>query len=141
MNYIVSGLSFLAGESTKGLAQCQLFDDTVTNNKFLAILKIARVVVQILQILVPIALIVWGTLDFGKAVIEGDEKKMKEKRKPFIQRIISAVIVFLIPWIVGIILSNVGAQEWKDCWKWASKANLDDIRNKNGTAPYDNLGD
>ena len=53
--------------------------NTSAANTFEASIGIARTVVRILQILVPVALIVWGTLDLGKAVIEGDEKKMKEK--------------------------------------------------------------
>ena len=46
MNYLMSGVSFLEGQLTKGIYQCQLFDDGTTNNKFLAVLKIARVVVH-----------------------------------------------------------------------------------------------
>ena len=137
MNY----LSFLTNSLDAASATCNMFEDQSTNSKFLAILKIAVVIVKILQILVPIALIVWGTLDFGKAVIEGDEKKMKEKRKPFIQRIISAIIVFLVPWAVGIILSNVGASEWKDCWRAAGNADFKNIRSDGTVAPYNNLGD
>ena len=52
---------------------------------------------------------------------------MKEKRKPFIQRIISAVIVFLIPWFVGLILGNVGGEAWKGCWNDAKDFQDDSI--------------
>ena len=86
----------------------------------MSILSIAKAAVRILQIIVPIALIVWGTIDLAQAVISGDEKKMKEKRKPFIQRVISAVIVFLVPWIVEFVLSFVSNGEWVNCWKAAS---------------------
>lgn len=84
------------------------------------ILSIAKTAVRILQIIVPIALIVWGTIDLAQAVISGDEKKMKEKRKPFIQRVISAVIVFLVPWIVEFVLTFVSNGEWMACWKAAA---------------------
>ena len=51
----------------------------------------------------------------------GDEKKMKEAQKPFVKRIIAAVIVFLIPIIVNMILSFVtkGNSDWIDCWNSA----------------------
>ena len=75
-------------------------------------------VIKVLQLVVPIGLIIMGTIDMAKAVIAGDEKKMKEAQKPFIKRIIAAVIVFLIPIIVNMVLSFVttGNSEWIDCW-------------------------
>lgn len=81
-----------------------------------------RFVVKILQIIIPIALILWGTIDMGKAVIAGDEKKMKEAQKPFIKRVISAVIVFLIPFIVTLVINVIpnSNKEFKDCWNAAS---------------------
>lgn len=94
----------------------------------------AKMVIKVLQIAVPIGLIVIGTIDMAKAVIAGDEKKMKEAQKPFVKRIIAAVIVFLIPIIVNMILSFVtkGNSDWIDCWnhsKWngAIDVNSDQI--------------
>lgn len=95
---------------------------------------LAKMVIKVLQIAVPIGLIVMGTIDMAKAVIAGDEKKMKEAQKPFIKRIIAAVIVFLIPIIVNMVLSFVtkGNSDWIDCWnhsKWngAIDVNSDQI--------------
>ena len=80
------------------------------------IVALAKMVIKVLQIAVPIGLIVMGTIDMAKAVIAGDEKKMKEAQKPFIKRIIAAIIVFLIPIIVNMVLSFVttGNSEWID---------------------------
>ena len=82
------------------------------------IVGLAKMVVKVLQIAVPIGLIIMGTVDMAKSVIAGDEKKIKEAQKPFIKRIIAAVIVFLIPIIVNWVLSFVttGNSEWIDCW-------------------------
>ena len=95
---------------------------------------LAKMVIKVLQIAVPIGLIVMGTIDMAKAVIAGDEKKMKEAQKPFVKRIIAAVIVFLIPIIVNMILSFLtkGNSDWIDCWnhsKWngAIDVNSDQI--------------
>lgn len=95
---------------------------------FLTIIGMARIVVQILQILVPIALIVWGSIDIGKAVIAGDEKKIKEAQKPFVKRIIAAIIVFLIPWLVNVIIGFVGSDDWHDCWKAAKGYKLNNLK-------------
>ena len=87
---------------------------------------LAKMVIKVLQLVVPIGM--------AKAVIAGDEKKMKEAQKPFVKRIIAAVIVFLIPIIVNMILSFVtkGNSDWIDCWnhsKWngAIDVNSDQI--------------
>ena len=74
---------------------------------FLPIVKILAKVVKIVHILIPIALIVFGTFDLGKAVISSDDKKIKEAQGHLIKRVIYAVIIFLIPYIVGIIMSLV----------------------------------
>lgn len=77
----------------------------------LFVFQIARLVIRILQIAVPFALIIWGSLDFFKAVIAGDEKEMKMKRKPFVQRLIAALIVLLLPSIVNLIMKNIAKNQ------------------------------
>ena len=86
-----------------------------------SVVGLAKMVIKVLQLVVPIGLIIMGTVDMAKAVIAGDEKKMKEAQKPFIKRIIAAVIVFLIPIIVNMVLSFVttGNSDWIDCWNSA----------------------
>lgn len=102
------------------------------NQNLLQVIHIVRTVINILQIAVPVALILWGTLDIGKAVIAGDEKKMKEAQKPFIKRIVYAVIAFLVPFIVSIVMGYVGNTEWKNCWTAAK-----DVEVSNGTIAND----
>ncbi len=103
-----------------------------SNQNLLQVIHIVRTVINILQIAVPVALILWGTLDIGKAVIAGDEKKMKEAQKPFIKRIVYAVIAFLVPFIVSIVMGYVGNTEWKNCWTAAK-----DVEVSNGTITND----
>lgn len=96
-----------------------------------SVVGLAKMVIKVLQIAVPIGLIVMGTIDMAKAVIAGDEKKMKEAQKPFIKRIIAAVIVFLIPIIVNMVLSFVttGNSDWIDCWNSAEWNGAIDVSN------------
>lgn len=91
-------------------------------------------VVRVIQIAVPIALIIWGSIDLLKSIISGDEKKISAARKPFIQRLISAVIVFLLPWIVNMVIGFTTGKEddeadWRKCWKAAWKGGAPDISN------------
>lgn len=94
----------------------------------LGIMYYAKLILKILQIAVPVGLILFGTIDMAKAVIAGDEKKMKEAQKPFIKRIISAVIVFLIPYIVQVVIGLVTSNtEYKGCWDNAQKPGSFDV--------------
>lgn len=95
---------------------CPYKSTDASGDAILQVIGIAKAVVRILQIAVPIALIIWGTVDIGKAVIAGDEKKIKEAQKPFVKRVIAAIIVFCIPFLVYIILSYVSDGQWKSCW-------------------------
>ena len=90
-------------DATTGTIQIEACDD----NTIFAF-QIARLVIRILQIAVPFALIIWGSLDFFKAVIAGDDKEMKQKRKPFIQRLIAAVIILVLPILVNAIVKTLG---------------------------------
>ena len=107
---VMEVLSFLEN------AACPYTNDTDGGKSILTIIGIAKAVVRVLQIAVPIALIIWGTIDIGKAVIAGDEKKIKEAQKPFVKRVIAAIIVFCIPFIVELVLSYVSNGQWKSCW-------------------------
>lgn len=63
----------------------------------------------IIQIVAPVLLILWGAMDFVKGVVAQDEDKIKAGQKKFIQRIIAAVIVFLIVTIVQLVINVVGS--------------------------------
>ena len=116
------------------LATCDVFGvGTDANTTFIQIIGTARLVVKVLQILIPIALIIWGTIDLGKAVIAGKEDDIKKGRGTFIKRLVAALIVFLVPFIVNLVINLVSQGTWKACW---DASNNQDIRNntnlKNG---------
>ena len=59
-------------------------------------------VIPLLQIVIIVALIILLIMDFGKAVMAGKEDEIKSAQKLAIKRVIYAVIVFLVPWIVNV---------------------------------------
>ena len=68
-------------------------------------------VIPLIQAGIIIALIVLLVLDLGKAVMAGKEDEIKSAQKMAIKRVIYAVVVFLVPWIVNVafsILTNAG---------------------------------
>ena len=82
-------------------------------------------VFPIVQIGIPILLIVFGTIDLGKAVISSDEKEVKQAQSRLIKRCIYAAAIFFITTIVSLIMSLVGTgadetetdtNSWADCW-------------------------
>ena len=82
----------------------------------------------VVQIGIPILLIVFGTLDLGKAVIASKEDEVKKAQQMLIKRAIYAVAVFFVTTLVilifNIIVSSGASKDiegnpvkWQDCWK------------------------
>ena len=67
--------------------------------------NVVHLIVVAIQVVVPILLIIWGMIDFAKAIIGQDEDKIKAGQKTFIKRLIAAVIVFLIVTIVQLAIN------------------------------------
>ena len=93
------------------------------------ILKLVRLgLMPIIQIGIPILLIVFGSIDLGKAVMANDDKEIKGATGKLIKRAIAAVAVFFVSTIVSLLMGmfstsgandggNVsGTEDWKDCW-------------------------
>ena len=59
--------------------------------------------------------------------------KYKEAQKPFVKRIVAAIIVFLIPYIVNIAINLVvsDASDWRNCWNTAGKDDYNKINYNN----------
>lgn len=92
------------------------------------ILKLAHTILGLIQFAVPILLIILGSWDLGKAVIQSDEKKIKEQQQIFIKRLIAAILVFLVTIIVNIAIGllpdsgNISGQDsWKTCWEESAR--------------------
>lgn len=103
------------------------------------ILRIIGYVIRVIWFGIPLVLIVLGSIDFGKAVINSKEDEVKKARKSFINRLIYAVLVFAVVWIVTLVLgflANVGVDKtdgldvdttgWKTCWHKIMDLNAQD---------------
>lgn len=60
-----------------------------------------------IRIAVPILLIVLGTLDFGKAVLNDDAKALSKATSTFVKRVIAAILVFFAPIIIMLLINTV----------------------------------
>lgn len=79
-------------------------------------------IVKILQIAIPVIIILLGTLDLGKAVMSGDDKKVKEAQKALVMRIIYGVAIFFLVMVIQVIFGLVGegADTSNMCFKCVS---------------------
>ena len=82
-------------------------------------------IIYIIRIVIPVIIILLGTLDLGKAVIAGEDKKIKEAQKTFIKRLIYGVAIFFMFTIVEVIFGLLGVEtnegDSKICWDCATK--------------------
>lgn len=62
-------------------------------------------IMGLIRIAVPIILIVFGIIDFFRATFSDNEDNMKKDRERFIKRIIAAIIVFIVPMFVHLVLT------------------------------------
>ena len=70
-------------------------------------LNIIGYVVFSLKMIVPLLLIIMGSLDFSKALISSDDKAIKDALGKLIRRIIAGIIVFFIPTILNYAFSLI----------------------------------
>lgn len=68
-------------------------------------------IIQIVRIAIPILIVLLGTIDLGKAVIAGDDKKIKEAQGMLIRRIIYGVAVFFVIVIVQAVFGALGSRD------------------------------
>lgn len=62
--------------------------------------NLVTMLVRAIQIAIPLILIIYGMLDFGKAVMAQKEDEIKKGQQTFIKRAIAALLVFLVVAIV-----------------------------------------
>ncbi len=73
----------------------------------LRIIYFAKMLLEVAFVIVPIALIVMLMVDFAKLVIAHDDSQMKKLQSLAIRRIITAMGVFSVPSLVGIVVGTV----------------------------------
>lgn len=64
-------------------------------------------VVTVIKIVIPLALIILGMIDLGKAVVSSDDKAISKSVGALIKRFIAAVVMFFIPTIVSALFNAV----------------------------------
>ena len=83
-------------------------------------------IIPIIQIGIPIILILLGMFDLGKAVVASKEDEIKAAQKLLIKRVIYAVAIFFVVFLVKTVFSIVAGTQnsgdigdtgnWVKCW-------------------------
>lgn len=63
---------------------------------------------NLIKLLAPFLLIVFGSFDFLKAIMAGDEKKIKEAKGKFTKRLIAFILLIFVPFLISFIFSRFG---------------------------------
>ena len=77
----------------------------------------------IVYIVIPIALLVYAVIDFGKAVIASDEKEVKAAQSRLTKRAVYAALIFFVVLLVKAIMDVVAkggtgnTGDWWSCWE------------------------
>ena len=98
LDLLMNGFQILAGGSDAG------FCETTKG-----IWSLVGTIVFWIQIVIPVIIILLGTIDLGKAVFSGDEKKVKEAQSTFIKRLIYGVAVFFVVVAVRLVFQALGS--------------------------------
>lgn len=86
-----------------------------------------KIVKNLLQLVVPIILIIMGSIDLTKAIIQADvagrDHDLKITVGKFVKRIFAAILMFFVTTIVNVVIgriastgANPNANNWKSCW-------------------------
>ena len=91
---------------------------TCNDSALLGILSVVKRIMNIIQIIVPILLIIWGAISFIKLIKDPEEKNGIKK---IINQFLAAAIVFFIPVIINILMTILGEKtSLSSCWNEAS---------------------
>ncbi len=66
--------------------------------------RIVGYTITVAKIVVPLIIVILASLEFGKAVMSGDQKDMDTSLKKLVYRFIFGVIIFIIPTLLNTVI-------------------------------------
>ena len=73
--------------------------------------KVVHIIYLIIQILIPVLIVIFGSIDFVKAVIAQKDDEIKKGQQVFIKRLIAGIIFFFVFAIVKVVVSFAADSE------------------------------
>ena len=84
------------------------------------VIRVIGYILLIAKILIPIALIIFGSIAFTQAIISGKQDDMKKSVNDLIWKFIAAIIIFFLPTIINIVIGLIdgatdGTDDYENC--------------------------
>ncbi len=79
--------------------------DLCSNPEPLQVLLFVKYFITIVKIIVPISIILFGSIDLIKAIISSDADAMNKSLKALVKRTISGIIIFFLPTLITLVLN------------------------------------
>ncbi len=97
------------------------------------LLSFVGYILLIFKIIIPIIIIIYGMIDFGKAVVAEKDDDIKKSAKSLGRRAIAGIIIFFIPTIVTWVFGQVSTwgtdhTEFKKCEDCLLRPNSEDCK-------------
>lgn len=83
------------------------------NEDFVRVYQFCGFVLNLLKLAVPIIIIVMGTMDLFKSVVDKDENSLSKQIKILLIRIAAGLFIFFLPSIVLFLTQSIGYEQNK----------------------------
>ena len=116
------------------IALAETLDDisACENPEVLKVIYFGLLIIDIIKIIIPIGLIVMGIVDFSKSVATNDDSARKKNVQLFAKRLLYGALVFLVPWIIKVVIINLGDLtedvNFSDCLKNANQEKIAELQ-------------
>ena len=95
------------------------------NGDVLSAFRIVNMVILIIKIVVPILLILTGMITLMNTIKVGNEDLLAKAKKQLVSNCIAAIVVFLVPTLVNVIVKTNGAENgYKACLTSATEEGI-----------------
>lgn len=86
--------------------------DFCQENSVRDILYLVGIVMTVIKIVVPIILIIVGSTTLIQAIGKQDDKEIKTATSSLAKKAVAAVVIFLFPSIVGLLMGLIGGEQF-----------------------------
>lgn len=93
-----------------------LLIDFCTDARVMRIMYLIKTVLSVIFIVVPIILIASLMITVVKAVLNADDQTLAKVKKSGINKVIAAIVVFLVPTLVAMLMDMIGFTKYRDCF-------------------------
>lgn len=97
----------ISTDPSEGLMETEYF----CQGNVLAVFRVLGWIIIIIKILVPILLIAFGSIDFGKAVISSKSDEIPKTIKTLTIRCIAGIVIFFIPSFIYLLIEVIGGED------------------------------